>query len=173
MGGELRQARAIRSTPGSRAEIAPPHAPSSRLTEVAVRHRDRSFCHFIQFPILVCRRAHPGTSLFAARRSPCVRKLRGARTRLLDRLLHPSPASPRHRSVGRVEKPAQTLTVLHNGVRPRCGAGWQPARRLVTAAGPLRARQWAGPRGHPQSAAAYQAAPQCQICRSAWALRFS
>ena len=61
-------------------------------------------------------------------------------------------------------KTTQTLTVLHNGARPRCGAGWQPARRLVTAAGPLRARQWADC----QSAAAYQAAPQCQICRSAW-----
>ncbi len=79
--------------------IAPPHAPSSRLTEVAVRHRDRFVCHFIQFPILVRGWAHPGTSLFAARRSPCVRQLRGARTRLLCRLLHPSPAPPRHRAV--------------------------------------------------------------------------
>jgi len=43
-----------------------------------------------------------------------------------------------------------------NGVCHRCGAGWQPARRLVTAAGRLRTRQWADW----QSAAAYQAAPQ-------------
>src|ERR1019366_9767028 len=34
------------------------------------------------------------------------------------------------------------------------GAGWKPARRLVTAA----VRYWAGPRGHPQSAAACQTA---------------
>jgi hypothetical protein len=55
------------------------------------------------------------------------------------------------------------------GVRPRCGAGFQPAQRFVTAAGPLAARQWADYK----SAAAYKAAPQNQICRSACPLSSS
>ena len=51
--------------------------------------------------------------------------------------------------VDTVEKPLQIFTAIHHGARPRCGAGFQPARRFVTAASPLQRASGPGPRGTP------------------------
>ena len=42
--------------------------------------------------------------------------------------------------LGPERKTTLTFTLRQNGEYFRCGAGWQPARRLVTAAGPVPAR---------------------------------